>query len=341
MNISRDVSLASYSTMGLGGNAKYLATIESKEDLIEALSFANQNRLKIYMIGGGSNIVWRDEGFDGLLLVNKVRGFEVESEDDEGADILIGAGENWDLVVDRAVSLGLSGIECLSLIPGTAGATPVQNVGAYGQEISETLISVDAHDTKSNDFVTMLGSDCDFSYRNSCFKKEPGRYLILAIRLHLKKTSVSGPLYKAVKEYLDEKGITNTTPKSIREAVIYIREHKLPNPDKVKNCGSFFKNPIIPKSLLNTLKEKYPEMPSWDVNDNEVKIPAAWLLEQAGFKNYDDKETGMSTWDKQPLVLVNRAANSTADLLKFKGKIINAVNEKFDITLVQEPELLP
>src|SRR5271166_1370437 len=146
MNIEQGVSLAGYSTMGLGGKARYLAIVESKEDVIECLGFASLNRLKILMVGGGSNIVWRDEGYDGLILINKIRGFEVESENDEGADILIGAGEDWDFVVDRTVSLGLSGIECLSLIPGTAGATPVQNVGAYGQEIAETLISVDAHD---------------------------------------------------------------------------------------------------------------------------------------------------------------------------------------------------
>jgi UDP-N-acetylmuramate dehydrogenase len=341
MNILKGVSLADYSTMGLGGKASNLAVVESRQDLIEALNFADFSRLKILMIGGGSNIVWQDSGYDGLVLVNRMRGFEVESEDEQGADILIGAGENWDLVVDRAVSLGLSGIECLSLIPGTAGATPVQNVGAYGQEISETLISVDGYDLKSKNFLTMLNSDCDFSYRNSCFKKEPGRYLILAIRLHLSKTQLIRPLYKAVEQYLDEHGIEDSSPKIIRQAVTSIRQHKLPNPAKIKNCGSFFKNPIVSKDLLQSIKQDYPEIPYWSVNANEVKLSAAWLLELCGFKNYEDRQTGMATWPNQPLVIVNQSASSTSDLIIFRDKIVKTVEQKFSISLVQEPQLLP
>jgi UDP-N-acetylmuramate dehydrogenase len=341
MTIERDVSLTNYSTMGLGGQAKYLATIESKEDLIEAINFALQNKLKVLMVGDGSNIVWQDSGFDGLLLICGVRGFEVESENDEGADILIGAGENWDLVVDRAVSLGLSGIECLSLIPGKAGATPVQNVGAYGQEIAETLISLEAYDYKNQSFLTMQNKDCDFSYRNSCFKKEPGRYFILSIRLHLKKGQLSPPFYKALDNYLKTHNITDTSPKTLREAVINIRQAKLPDPKNVKNCGSFFKNPIVPSTEYKRLAEQFEDIPHWDTSDGQVKLSAAWLIELAGFKDYSDQESGMSTWKSQPLILVNEHAKTTADLLRFKQKVIDAVKGKFDIELFQEPQLLP
>lgn len=341
MKIESNVSLVNYSTMRLGGQAKYMATIASKEDLIEALNFANNNRLKTLMIGSGSNIVWKDEGFNGLLLVSQVRGFEIENEDDKGADILIGAGEIWDLVVDRTVSLGLSGIECLSLIPGTAGATPVQNVGAYGQEIAETLISLEAYDNQNKSFLTMLNKDCGFSYRNSCFKKEPGRYFILSIRLHLNKGMITLPLYKALENYLSEKGISDLSPKTIREAVISIRQAKLPDPKIVNNCGSFFKNPIVSEDQFKALFNNYEDISYWKMKDGSVKLSAAWLIERAGFKDYTDKATGMCTWKGQPLILVNRSASSTSDLLSFRDKIISAVKDKFGVTLAQEPELLP
>ncbi len=341
MNIERNVSLANYSTMRLGGQAKYLAVIESKEDLIEALNFANQNELKTLMVGTGSNIVWKDEGFDGLLLVCKVRGFDVENENDDGADILIGAGENWDLVVDRAVSLGLSGIECLSLVPGTAGATPVQNVGAYGQEIAETFISLEAFDNQTKSFLTMRAQDCDFSYRNSIFKKQPGHYFILTIRLHLKKGHIKPPLYKALQQYLDENNITDLSPKTIREAVVAIRQAKLPDPAKVNNCGSFFKNPVVSSADFESLAAQYGEVPHWPADNGDIKLSAAWLIEQAGFKDYDDQESGISTWKGQALILVNNHAKDTADLLKFRDRIVRTVKNKFAIELTQEPELLP
>ncbi len=341
MKIKQNISLASYSTMGLGGKTEYLASIGAKEDLIEALSFAREHRLRTLMIGGGSNIIWRDEGFKGLVLLNNIRGFEVENENNDGADIIIGAGEKWDSVVDRAVSLGLSGIECLSLIPGSAGATPVQNVGAYGQEISESLVSLVAYDKKAGSFLTMVNEDCDFSYRNSCFKQEQGRYFILSIRLHLKKSPIKMPIYKSLDKYLADNNITDTSPKTIRQAVIDIRQAKLPDPNVIKNCGSFFKNPIITNDQFAKLISKYPDIPHWQMKDGQIKLSAAWLVENTGFKNYKDSETGMAIWNKQPLILINENAKSTSDLLKFKDRIVESVRFKFQVELIQEPELLP
>ncbi|MHB1865203.1 MAG: UDP-N-acetylmuramate dehydrogenase [Candidatus Saccharimonadales bacterium] len=341
MNIETNVSLADYSTMKLGGRTKYLAVINTKQDLIEAINYASQNRLKILTVGEGANIIWRDEGFNGLVLVCRIRGFEVESEDDEGADVLIGGGENWDLIVDRVVSLGLSGIECLSLIPGTAGATPVQNVGAYGQEIADTFVSLEAYDNTSNNFLTMLNKDCDFSYRNSCFKKQPGRYFILSIRLHLRKRRLTPPLYKALDQYLNEHQITDLSPVSIRSAVVAIRESKLPDPKRIKNCGSFFENPIVSLEVFKDLVSRFPDIPHWNMKDNTVKMSAAWLIEQVGYKDYSDASTGISTWKNQPLILINVHARSTADLLRFKDRIATDVFKKFNILLEQEPELLP
>lgn len=342
MNILNDVSLAAYSTMGLGGNAKHVATIETNMELLEALSWAQEHKLQVMMIGGGSNIVWKDEGFDGLILVNKIERYETFNEDDVNFYITAGAGENWDTVVERTAQAGLTGIEALSLIPGTVGATPVQNVGAYGQEISQTLTTIEAFDLEQGDFVNLRGSDCEFGYRTSRFKTtDRGRFFITAITLHLQKGKPEGPFYASAQKHLDENGVTDVTPQALRDAVIAVRQSRLPDPAKVKNNGSFFANPIISSADLVRIRAGYSDIPSWTLENGDAKVSAAWLIEQAGFKDYHDEATGMATWPAQPLVLVNEKAKSTADLLQFKSNIVNVVQQKFGITLVQEPELLP
>ena len=342
MNILENVSLADHSTMGLGGLAKYLTTIENNMELLEALSWAQTNNQPVIMIGTGSNIVWKDEGFPGLVIVNNIQRYETFNEDDENVYVTAGAGENWDTVVERTAQAGLSGIEALSLIPGTTGATPVQNVGAYGQEISQTLTTIEAFDTQQSDFVTIRGDDCGFGYRTSRFKtNDRGRFYITAITLHLRRANPQPPYYARVQSHFDERGITEITPKVLRSAVIEIRQSKLPDPAVVKNNGSFFANPIISNDDLVRIHAGYPNMPAWTQDDGRAKIPAAWLIEQAGFKDFHDPQTGMATWPEQPLVLVNENAKTTTDLLKFKKQILDAVNAKFGITLIQEPELLP
>lgn len=342
MNIQQNVPLSQHSTMRLGGNAAYLTDITDRDDIKQAVAWAKDRNLPVMMIGGGSNIVWRDEGFSGLILVNKIKGYGLKLEDDGNAYVAIGSGENWDQTVGRTVESGLSGIEALSLIPGTAGATPVQNVGAYGQEISQTLVNLEAYDTDQDRFVSIDAADCQFGYRTSRFKAaDRGRFLITKLTLHLKKENPQPPFYRALESYLNEHNITNPTPQTVRDAVIVIRNSKLPDPAKVANNGSFFANPIISQTEFANLQAKFPEIPNWPTADGQVKIPAAWLVEQAGFKNIHDTETGMATWPAQPLVLVNESAKKTADLLKFKQKMIDTIHQKFDIILVQEPELLP
>jgi len=342
MDILQNVPLKLHSTMRLGGNAAYLCDIHDRRELQEALGWASQNQLPVIMIGGGSNIIWKDEGFAGLILVNKIMGYEEQAEDEENFYIHIGAGENWDEVVARAAAKGMTGIEALSLIPGTAGATPVQNVGAYGQEIAETLVSVEAYDSQTKQFVTLPGSDCAFGYRTSRFKTtDRGRFFITGLTLHLLHANPQPPFYRALQSYLDEHGLTAPTPQIIRDATIAIRNSKLPDPAQVANNGSFFANPIIDEGQFAQFIADHPGAPSWHMDGGRIKIPAAWLLEQAGFKNFHDPETGMATWHAQPLVLVNERAQSTAQLLTFRQKIIDTVKQKFDITLEQEPELLP
>lgn len=342
MQLLQNVSLKLHSTMRLGGNAAYLVEIHDRRELTEALDWAAQRQLPVLMIGDGSNIVWRDEGFPGLILVNKIRKYEEQVEDNENVYIHVGAGENWDEVVAQATSKGLSGIEALSLIPGTAGATPVQNVGAYGQEIAQTLVSVEAYDNQTKQFLNIPKIDCGFGYRTSRFKTtDRGRFFITGLTLHLLRRFPEPPFYKALQAYLDVHNISRPAPQTVREAVIAIRRSKLPDPALVANNGSFFANPIIDEGDFAQLQADHPGAPHWPMEDGRVKIPAAWLMEQGGFKGIHDPETGMAIWPKQPLVVVNEHAQNTAQLLAFKQKIIDSIKKQFDITLEQEPELLP
>ncbi len=327
--------------MGLGGAAAYLVEVTGRMEVLEALSWAGSKQLPAVMIGGGSNIIWGDEGYAGLVIVNKILKYEVFEEDETNVYLTLGSGEPWDSVVARSVEAGLTGIEALSLVPGTAGATPIQNVGAYGQEISETLTTIEAFDTQAGDFVTLAGSDCGFAYRTSRFKTtDKGRFFITGLSLHLTKGSPLPPFYGAVQTYFETNNITDYTPARLREAVVYIRSNKLPDPAVVRNTGSFFGNPLITDSQLFELKERFEDIPNWPQEDGRIKVSAAWLIDQAGFKDYHDAATGMATWPKQSLVLINENAGSTRDLLSFKKTIVDAVQQQFAITLEQEPELI-
>jgi len=341
MDIIQAASLRNYSTMRLGGTAAYLGDVHNRPEVEAAVQWASQQNLPVMMMGGGSNIVWTDKGYKGLILVNKILRFEQFEEDKENVYITVGAGEPWDNVVARTVELGLTGIEALSLIPGTAGATPIQNVGAYRQEIADTLVSVEAYDLTAKRFTTVAAADCSFGYRTSRFKtSDKGRYLITAITLHLSRGNPLPPFYPAIQDYFDKNPAIKPSPASLRQAVITIRSAKLPDPAKVANCGSFFANPILANEELQKILSQHRDLNYWQQDDGMYKVAAAWLVEQAGFKAVHDEQTGMATWPSQALVLVNEHAKSTADLLAFKQKIVDSVKSKFGITLQQEPELL-
>lgn len=342
MFILDNVPLNAYSTMRLGGVAAHLVEITSRFDVQKAVAWARERQLPWIVIGHGSNIIWKDEGFDGLVIVNKIEGFEQYDEDSELTYLTVGAGEIWDEVVRRAVEQNLSGIETLSLIPGTAGATPVQNVGAYGTEIADVLVTLEAYDAKEEKLITLRGSDCEFSYRNSRFKStDKNRFIITSVTLRLARTQMKPPFYSSLQSYLNENNVSDSSPNTIRNAVIAIRSSKLPDPALHPNNGSFFKNPIVSRGIANNLIGDHPEITYWDTSEGGVKLSAAWLVEQAGFKDVHDEITGIGTWPKQSLVLVNENAKSTQDLLDFKQRIVTAVKQKFGVELQQEPELLP
>ncbi len=326
--------------MRLGGPAKYLQDITEANQIEPAIKWAESNNCEVIMIGDGSNIVWNDSGFDGLVLVNKIAGFEIQDQEFESF-VNVGAGENWDKCVEQIVAAGLSGIEQLSLIPGTAGATPVQNVGAYGREIADVLVCVQAYDKAEKKMVVLPKTECNFSYRKSRFNgQDRGRFFITSITLALNKHAPMPPFYGALQAYFTEHKITTYTPQAVRKAVIDIRNSKLPDPAKVANCGSFFANPIIDDYQLDELIEKYPGIPHWSMGDNTSKVSAAWMMEQLGLRGYHEPNTGMAIWDKHALVLVNEKAPDTASLLAFRDAIIKKAEEKFGVILKQEPELI-
>ncbi|HVS78885.1 MAG TPA: UDP-N-acetylmuramate dehydrogenase [Candidatus Saccharimonadales bacterium] len=342
MDIQENVSLAAYSTMRLGGAARYLAEVKNEQSLQQLISWAQSGSLPMIMVGRGSNIVWRDEGFNGLVLVNRIMGRDVLAEDDHALSVKVGAGENWDKLVEWTVKKKLTGIEYMSLIPGTAGAAPVQNIGAYGGELAYSLLELTAYDTKFNSFITLQNHECGFSYRSSRFKTtDKGRFFITSITLNLRKSNPAPPFYEALQAYLDQHDIHKYTPEVVRKAVMDIRQSKLPDPEKISNNGSFFTNPIIDTANYQRLQQTYPDIKAWPTSDGRVKVAAGWLVEKAGFKGVSDQQTGMATWPNQALVLVNQNAQHTADLLAFKQKIVSQVQQLFGITLEQEPELLP
>lgn len=336
MDVHTNIPLRNYTTMRLGGNARFMTEVHTPDEVAEVCRNAKKQNLPIFILGGGSNVIVHDEGFAGIVVRNRIPGFEVVSDEPGQVRIKIGAGENWDEIVKKTVDMNLSGIEAMSAIPGTAGAAPVQNVGAYGQEIADSLVSLEAYDIQNDAFVLLENADCGFSYRHSIFRgSDSGRYVITSITLRLYKASPQPPFYTAVQNYLDEHNITIYTAQTIRDVVIDIRKNKLPDPAETPNTGSFFKNAIIEKWQLNDLQVQYPDMPTYDMPDGRFKIPTGWLIEQAGYKG--KTLYGIRVHDKNALVLINESAKNYADLAAARDEIIGAVRDKFRIIIEQEP----
>lgn len=335
MKIYQNEPLFSKTTMRLGGPAKYLCYVTNEQEAVDATIFAKQNNLKIITIGGGSNIIFGDNGFDGLVVVNQIMGVNI----DKISNILIaGAGENWDDVVKTSVEANLSGIECLSLIPGTMGGAPVNNIGAYGQEIKDTLLSIRALDTATHNFVNLNNQDCQFGYRQSIFKSsQHGRYIITAVSLKLNNASgLIVPNYASLQTALSTNNITNPTLLDIRNTVINIRNSKLPDPKIIANTGSFFKNPIVTNQKRDELIRIYPNLVYFEYND-QTKLAAGWLIDNAGLKGYH--LDGIKVYEKQALVLVNEGTRSAQALFNMVKHIKTVILQKYGVNLQVEPEI--
>lgn len=341
LEVQSNVPVKDLTSFKIGGKAKFFAVANNVDDIREAVDRAVQENTKLVVIGSGSNIIFSDDFLDLFVLKLEMFGFEVVDDNEDYSLIKIGASENWDEIVEKSVGLGLSGIEAMSAIPGTVGATPVQNVGAYGQEIKDTLIEVEVLDTTDKSIKTLSNSDCGFRYRDSIFKnEEKGRYIILHITLKLSKHPPLLPRYPGVEKYFSEKGITNSSLRDIRNAIIDIRRSKLPDPSVIPNCGSFFENPIIDSVLVQGIKENFPDMKYFELADGRVKVPAGWLVEKAGFKGQVIGNGNIKVHDDNALVLTNNGGASFSDLLLAKEEIIGKVKEMFGIELEMEPNII-
>lgn len=339
MDIHTNIPLKNYLTMKLGGNARFMANASTREDIASLYRNAKKQDIAVVMLGGGSNLLAKDEGFEGMVIRNTIKGIELVSDTPNTTTMKFGGGENWDEAVALTVEKGLTGIEALSSIPGTVGAAPVQNIGAYGQELADTLISLEAYDSEEDVFIELSQQECGFSYRHSIFRGESaGRYAITSVTLELYKTVPQPPFYKTLDDYFTEHNITLFTPKVIRQAVSEIRADKLPDPTIRPNSGSFFKNAIVDKWIIDELLQDYPDIPHYDFGDKTYKVPSGWLIEKTGYKG--KILHGIRVNEKNCLVLINESASSFADLMNARDEIINAVRDKFRITIEQEPLVL-
>jgi UDP-N-acetylmuramate dehydrogenase len=339
------VPLAPLSTLGVGGAARWMGRAQCVEHVLAAQGWAGARGVPLFVLGGGSNLVIADEGVDGLVLQMRVSGVNAAPK---GEDTIVsaGAGESWDELVEFAVRRGLAGIECLSGIPGTVGGTPIQNVGAYGQEVASVIEWVDAVDRVTQGTVRLSRSECGFSYRMSRFKQhDAGRFIICSVAFRLRPGAPATLTYPDVVEYLSRQGIDSPDVRAVREAVLNIRRRKgmvidATDPD-TRSVGSFFMNPVVDRETFEGIRHRgsqgsAPQVPHFLMDNGTVKIPAAWLIEQSGFsRGHVDGASGLST--KHPLAIINRGGATARDIIRLARRIKTAVFERFGIALRPEP----
>ena len=337
MIVQRDVDLQASNTLALPGRAARYARIEAAEQLADP-QFAQQRR---FILGGGSNLVL-DGDFDGLVLHMGIAGKRLVGEDGDAWYVEAGAGENWHDFVQWTLAQGWPGLENLSLIPGTVGAAPIQNIGAYGLEIAERFHALTAWDFEKRAFLTVDREQCRFAYRDSLFKQEGwhlnGRLAISAAVFRLPKRWVANKAYADVAAELAARQVTSATPQDIAAAIIAIRRRKLPDPAEIPNAGSFFHNPVVDRRTADALAATWPALPRYPQADGRVKLAAGWLIEQAGWKGKNLGPVGM--YEKQALVLVNRGGASGADVRRTMAAVQDAVRAKFAVDLNPEPIFL-
>tara|TARA_B110000967_G_C18878325_1_gene559612 strand:+ start:35 stop:1042 length:1008 start_codon:yes stop_codon:yes gene_type:complete len=334
MQVLENVSLKPYNTFGLDCKARFFTVAQSTSDLKEIYSDSKFSKLPKLILGGGSNILLCAD-FEGLVVKIDFKGIE-----DLGEGLIkVQAGENWHQFVLWSIEHGYNGIENLSLIPGSVGAAPMQNIGAYGVELKDVFIELEAFHIQSEKIHVFSNKACEFGYRESVFKNvHKGKYIITSVSFKLSSTGIVNAKYGAIASTLAESGLNNPTPKQVSAAVISIRKSKLPDPKEIGNSGSFFKNPIVLKSHFNKLVKMYPTIPSYPVSNLEVKIPAAWLIEKAGWKGKTFGSYGVHK--NQALVLVNYGGARGKDINKLAKEIQTSVSDVFSIELQIEVNVI-
>jgi UDP-N-acetylmuramate dehydrogenase len=334
MPIHENYSLKKYNTFGIDAYAKYFAQFNSVSDLDEFIRSEIYSHIPKMILGGGSNILFT-KNFDGLVLKNEIHGIETIHEEERYVYVKAGAGENWHAFVLSCIHKNFSGVENLSLIPGNVGASPMQNIGAYGVEIKDVFHSLEAYSYDKKKIITFTLNDCEFGYRDSIFKKKyKNKFVILNVTFRLSKVPHYNTSYGAIDEELKRMKVESLSIKAISDAVINIRTSKLPDPSLIGNAGSFFKNPEVSEYKLNELKLIEPSVPSFKINDDKYKIPAGWLIEQCGWKGYRNGDAGV--YYKQALVLVNYGKATGKEIYRLSEAIKISIKEKFRIELETE-----
>lgn len=344
MLIRENVALAPLTTLGVGGAARFLVEALTEADVIEAVEFAHSRQLPLFILGGGSNLVIADAGFAGLVLKVGIADVSHSASPNGSVTFLAGAGFDWDLLVAQTVEAGCAGLECLSGIPGTVGGTPVQNVGAYGQEVSETIQEVRVLDLQSLQIGTFSNADCGFTYRSSIFNtSERGRYIIVGVSFAVRSGGKPSLHYADLQKFFADHP-AEPSLSEVRAAVREIRRGKamliVPGDEDARSAGSFFKNPVVPQTLFEELSARFGErglqLPSYPAADGFRKLPAAWLVEHAGFaRGYVKGPAGISR--RHALAIINRGDATAADIIALKDEIQSRVQAEFGILLQPEP----
>jgi UDP-N-acetylmuramate dehydrogenase len=338
MQVQENYSLKPYNTFGIDARARYFLRFKSVGQLQEAISSYVKPRTSTLILGGGSNILFTKD-FDGVVLKNEIAGIEKVEEDENFVYIKCGAGENWHQVVLHCIENDWAGIENLSLIPGCAGASPMQNIGAYGVEIKDVFHELSAFHLQENENYTFKLKDCEFGYRESVFKRKyKDQFVIIDVTYRLNKNPVFNTSYGAIEEELTRMCVQNLSIKAISQAVINIRSSKLPDPNEIGNAGSFFKNPSVEKEKFLQLKKQFGKLVGYENADGTVKLAAGWLIEQCGWKGFRNGDAGVHA--KQALVLVNYANATGIEVFALSENIISSVVSKFDVRLEREVNII-
>lgn len=335
--LQENVSLKAYNTFGIDVNAHYFAELKTEEDLQALFSLSIVKTQKLLILGGGSNLLFTKD-FEGLVIKVAIPGISNEVQGDE-VTVTAGAGVVWNDLVNYCVAKGFAGLENLSLIPGTVGASPIQNIGAYGVELKDVFYTCRAFEMENGNFKTFDFAACQFGYRDSVFKNElKGKYIITSVQFRLSKTAKLQTHYGAISAELAHRNINEPNIKDISTVVADIRVSKLPDPKTIGNAGSFFKNPVIEPEAFEVLVQQFPDVVHYPAAHGKVKLAAGWLIEQCGFKGIVVGETG--TWKNQALVLVNHGRASGQEVYDFSEHIINTVYAKFLVQLEREVNIL-
>ena len=335
MIIEPNTSLVSYTTFGVNVQSKYFVQVHTSSDVRDIVTHELWQQEKHYVIGGGSNILFTQD-FDGIIVFNNLKGKKVVEETDEYTIIDVASGENWHEFVVWSSEHNLWGIENLALIPGTVGASPVQNIGAYGVEVEEVIESVTCINLVSGKQEMFTHDQCNFGYRDSIFKQHPGKYFVTSVRYKLSKIPRINIEYGAIVDKLAEQNITSPSTQDMVRVVSLIRQSKLPSVGEIGMAGSFFKNPIISEEHAHTLLQQFPDLKYFPLGNGFVKISAGWIIDNLGYKGVQDGNVG--TYYKHALVLVNYGNATGSEVWEFAQKIIRQTHDVFNITL--EPEVI-